>query len=51
MPTADAVYIALAELLDAPPLTRDGRIASAPGHDRLVNDCGHSRNAAFSVLP
>jgi predicted nucleic acid-binding protein len=28
----DAVYVALAELLDAPLLTCDGRIASAPGH-------------------
>lgn len=28
----DAVYVALAELLDAPLLTCDGRIASARGH-------------------
>lgn len=28
----DAVYVALAEVLDAPLLTCDGRIASAPGH-------------------
>ena len=28
----DAVYIALAESLDAPLLTRDQRLASAPGH-------------------
>jgi predicted nucleic acid-binding protein len=28
----DAVYVALAELLDAPLLTCDRRIASAPGH-------------------
>ena len=32
----DAVYVALAELLDAPLLTRDGRIASAPGHHATV---------------
>jgi predicted nucleic acid-binding protein len=28
----DAVYIALAEALDAPLLTRDHRLAAAPGH-------------------
>lgn len=28
----DAVYVALAEMLDAPLLTCDGRMASAPGH-------------------
>ncbi|MGB2623829.1 MAG: type II toxin-antitoxin system VapC family toxin [Candidatus Acidiferrum sp.] len=28
----DAAYVALAELLDAPLLTRDGKIASATGH-------------------
>ena len=28
----DATYVALAELLDAPLLTCDGKIASAPGH-------------------
>lgn len=28
----DAVYVALAEVLDAPLLTCDGRLASAPGH-------------------
>jgi predicted nucleic acid-binding protein len=28
----DAVYVALAEALDAPLLTRDQRLASAPGH-------------------
>lgn len=28
----DAAYVALAELLDAPLLTCDGKIASAPGH-------------------
>jgi len=32
----DAVYVALAELLDAPLLTCDGRIASAPGHHANV---------------
>jgi predicted nucleic acid-binding protein len=28
----DAVYVALAEVLDAPPLTRDRRLATAAGH-------------------
>jgi predicted nucleic acid-binding protein len=28
----DAAYVALAEALDAPLLTRDGRLAAAPGH-------------------
>ena len=32
----DAVYVALSELLDAPLLTCDGRIASAPGHHATV---------------
>jgi predicted nucleic acid-binding protein len=32
----DAVYVALAELLSAPLLTCDGKIASAPGHDAKV---------------
>jgi predicted nucleic acid-binding protein len=32
----DAVYVALAEVLDAPLLTCDGRIASAPGHHAAV---------------
>lgn len=32
----DAVYVALAELLDAPLLTCDGRIASASGHSARV---------------
>lgn len=32
----DAVYVALAELLEAPLLTCDGKIASAPGHDADV---------------
>ena len=33
----DAAYVALAELLDAPLLTSDSKIASAPGHDAKVN--------------
>lgn len=33
----DAIYVALAELLDAPLLTCDGRIASAPGHHANVD--------------
>ena len=32
----DAVYVALAETLDAPLLTRDRRLAGAPGHDARV---------------
>ena len=32
----DAVYVALAEALDAPLLTRDQRLAAAPGHHALV---------------
>jgi predicted nucleic acid-binding protein len=32
MTAYDAVYVALAELLDAPLLTRDGRLAAAPRH-------------------
>jgi predicted nucleic acid-binding protein len=32
----DAVYLALAELLDAPLLTLDGRLATAPGHAATV---------------
>jgi predicted nucleic acid-binding protein len=32
----DAVYVALAELLGAPLLTCDGKIASAPGHGVTV---------------
>jgi len=32
----DAVYIALAEALDAPLLTRDRRLAAAPGHGARV---------------
>jgi predicted nucleic acid-binding protein len=32
----DAVYVALAEVLDAPLLTCDRRIASAPGHRSII---------------
>ena len=32
----DAVYVALAEALDAPLLTCDAKIAAAPGHDAIV---------------
>ncbi len=32
----DAAYVALAEALDAPLLTRDRRLAAAPGHDARV---------------
>jgi predicted nucleic acid-binding protein len=32
----DAVYVALAELLEAPLLTRDSRMARAPGHAASV---------------
>lgn len=32
----DAVYVALAEVLDATLLTCDGRIASAPGHHATI---------------
>lgn len=32
----DAMYVALAEALDAPLLTRDQRLASAPGHRARV---------------
>jgi len=32
----DAAYVALAEELSAPLLTRDRRLASAPGHDAVV---------------
>lgn len=32
----DACYLALAEVLDAPLLTRDRRLASVPGHDARV---------------
>jgi predicted nucleic acid-binding protein len=32
----DAVYVALVEALDAPPLTRDKRLAAASGHHARV---------------
>lgn len=32
----DAVYVALAEALDAPLLTRDRRLANAPGHGARI---------------
>jgi predicted nucleic acid-binding protein len=32
----DAMYVALAELLDAPLVTCDGRLATAPGHGARV---------------
>ena len=32
----DAAYVAVAEMLDAPLITRDNRIASAPGHSAKV---------------
>lgn len=32
----DAVYIALAEALPAPLVTRDARLAAAPGHDATI---------------
>ncbi len=32
----DAAYVALAEALDAPLITRDRRLAAAPGHDARV---------------
>lgn len=32
----DAAYVALAEVLDAPLITRDERLANAPGHDARV---------------
>lgn len=36
MTAYDAVYVALAETLPAPLLTRDTRIASAPGHTAII---------------
>jgi predicted nucleic acid-binding protein len=32
----DAIYVALAEALDAPLVTRDRRLAAAPGHQARV---------------
>jgi predicted nucleic acid-binding protein len=36
MTAYDAAYVALAEALAAPLLTRDGRLASAPGHTAII---------------
>ena len=36
MTSYDAIYVALAELLPAPLLTRDARLASAPGHNAII---------------
>jgi len=36
MTAYDAVYVALAEALSAPLLTRDARLASAPGHEAII---------------
>jgi predicted nucleic acid-binding protein len=36
MTAYDAAYVALAEALDAPLLTRDKRLASAPGHHARI---------------
>jgi predicted nucleic acid-binding protein len=36
MTAYDAVYVALAETLPAPILTRDRRLASAPGHTAII---------------
>jgi len=36
MTAYDAVYVSLAEALDAPLLTRDRRLASAPGHHASI---------------
>ncbi len=36
----DAAYVALAEALDAPLLTMDPRLASAPGHSALIDLVG-----------
>jgi predicted nucleic acid-binding protein len=35
----DAAYVALAEALDCPLVTRDGRLARASGHDAQVEVC------------
>jgi predicted nucleic acid-binding protein len=32
----DAIYVALAEALDAPLLTRDKRLAALPGHHARI---------------
>ena len=36
MTAYDAAYVSLAEALTAPLLTRDGRLASAPGHTAII---------------
>ena len=36
MTAYDAVYVALAEILPAPLLTRDAHLASAPGHEAFI---------------
>ncbi len=36
----DGAYVALAELLDAPLLTLDGRLARSPGHDATIELVG-----------
>jgi predicted nucleic acid-binding protein len=36
MTAYDAVYVALAELLPAPLITRDARLASTPGHTAVI---------------
>jgi predicted nucleic acid-binding protein len=36
MTAYDAVYVALAETLHAPLLTRDAHLASAPGHEAVI---------------
>jgi predicted nucleic acid-binding protein len=36
LPAYDAAYVALAETLDAPLVTLDARVASAPGHRARV---------------
>ncbi len=36
MTAYDATYVALAEALDAPLITRDRRLAGAPGHTALI---------------
>lgn len=36
MTACDAAYVALAEAISAPLLTRDRRLASAPGHRAII---------------
>ena len=42
----DAAYVALAEALDAPLLTRDRRLASAPGFGQGWQSCEASSRGA-----